>query len=227
MSILFYFFIFILFVLDRLSHESMILLCSLLAAPATIATPPAPPSPPPSGIQTPPPPPPPSPPATPSPPTVPTTIAAFVADFEAYGTGALPLYWDAATGRLYMKISAEYVSPHVEWLLSTSFPAGLGNPDLFLDRGLPLDDLLVIFEAVGPRVFVTAPNLDFRDSSSSPLAHLVTSESFPPSVLWAFDVAIRDSVSGAFLVDATDFTVRAEEMAALLASQPGGCATEC
>lgn len=113
--------------------------------------------------------------------------------------GFLPLYWDAATGRLWMEISRW----NTDLLYVPSLPAGVGSNDIGLDRGLIPGSRLVQFVRSGPRVLLVQKNTDFRASSENPMEQRAVADSFAESVLWGFDAKATGADS--VLVDATDF----------------------
>ncbi|MDE2148303.1 MAG: zinc-dependent metalloprotease [Gammaproteobacteria bacterium] len=116
--------------------------------------------------------------------------------------GLLPLYWDAAGGKLYLELP----HPGEQLLFFTTLTQGLGSNDVGLDRGQVADAKLVRLERIGPKVLLVQPNQAFRADSDDPDERLATEQSFASSVLWGFKVV---AVSGQrVLVDATGFVVR-------------------
>jgi Met-zincin/Domain of unknown function (DUF5117) len=116
--------------------------------------------------------------------------------------GFLPLYWDDASGKLWLEI------PHLhqEMIYLVSLPAGLGSNDIGLDRSQLGGERIVFFERVGPKVLLVQPNYEFRATSDDADERRDVEESFARSVLWGFTVAAESQ--GRVLVDATDFAVR-------------------
>lgn len=116
--------------------------------------------------------------------------------------GFLPLYWDAAAGKLWMEI------PRMgqEMIYLVSLPAGMGSNDVGLDRGQLGDTRLVRFERTGPRVLMVQPNQGFRAVTANPDERRDVEDSFAQSVLWGFTAAAEQD--GRVLVDATDFALR-------------------
>jgi len=113
--------------------------------------------------------------------------------------GFLPIYWDAATGKLWLEIGRF----GEELLHYTSLPAGVGSNDLGLDRGQIGPQRIVRFERIGRRVLLVAPNLAFRADTKDPAERQAVKDAFAESVVWGFEAAAE---SGArTLVDATDF----------------------
>jgi hypothetical protein len=116
--------------------------------------------------------------------------------------GFLPLYWDAAAGKLWMEI------PRIgqEMIYQVSLPAGVGSNDVGLDRGQLGDTRIVRFERTGPRVLMVQPNYAFRAVTENADERRDVEESFAQSVLWGFTAAAESD--GHVLVDATDFALR-------------------
>ena len=129
--------------------------------------------------------------------------------------GLLPLYWDAAAGKLYLEVP----KLDQDLLYTHGLPYGTGSNDLGLDRGQVSEGQIVRFERFGPKVLLVQANLAFRSSATDPAELLSVRQSFPESVLAGFKVEASDP-SGAVLVDATEFFLRdahgvAETLAAL------------
>ena len=122
--------------------------------------------------------------------------------------GLLPLYWDAAKGKLYLEIPAL----DVDLLYVESLPYGVGSNDLGLDRGQMSDAEIVRFERFGPKILLIAPNEKFRSSAADMPERVAVRQSFPESVLAGFTVIAEDRAgpekSAAVLVDATEFFQR-------------------
>ncbi len=116
--------------------------------------------------------------------------------------GFIPVYWDEGEGKLYLEIS----NFGVEILQSTGFAAGLGSNDIGIDRGALAGSRIVMFERVGPKVLLVAPNYNFRATSNNAAEHQSVKDAFARSVLWGFTVAAESS--GRVLVDATPFLIR-------------------
>jgi hypothetical protein len=125
-------------------------------------------------------------------------IAAKTAGLEKLD-GFIPLYWDAAGGRLLMEISRF----GEDLIYLSSLPAGLGSNDIGLDRNDAGRTHLVRFERVGPRVLMVEPNTRYRAISSDPNERRAVEDSFARSVLYGFKVEAAGA--GSVLVDATDF----------------------
>ena len=116
--------------------------------------------------------------------------------------GYVPIYWDANSGKVWLEINIW----ETDLLYVTSLPAGVGSNDLGLDRGLLGSEYVVQFERVGSRVFMVAPNLQFRATSTNVDEQKAVRDAFASSVVWGFDVA---AVTGdRVLVDGTSFMVR-------------------
>ncbi|HET9274946.1 MAG TPA: zinc-dependent metalloprotease, partial [Gemmatimonadales bacterium] len=131
----------------------------------------------------------------------PPTIAEKTRGFNRID-GFVPLYWDAAAGKLWMEIRRL----GEELIYITGATTGLGSNDIGLDRGQIGRERIVRFERVGPRVLLVQPNQDYRSSSADPAERRAVRESFATSTLWGFRVEAESD--GAVLVDATDFALR-------------------
>jgi hypothetical protein len=116
--------------------------------------------------------------------------------------GYLPLYWDAAQGRLLFEIRRF----DEELLYQVSLPAGVGSNPLGLDRGQIGPGAVVRFERVGPRVLLVQPNYRYRALSADAAERRAVSDSFATSVLWGFKVEAAEA--DRVLVDATAFFLR-------------------
>ncbi|HYJ79241.1 MAG TPA: DUF5117 domain-containing protein, partial [Longimicrobiaceae bacterium] len=116
--------------------------------------------------------------------------------------GYLPLYWDAAAGKLWLEV------PRLgeEMIYQVSLPAGVGSNDIGLDRGQLGDTRIVRFERTGPRLLLVQPNYGFRAGSGDADERAAVEASFAQSVLWGFKVEAESE--GRVLVDATDFALR-------------------
>jgi hypothetical protein len=116
--------------------------------------------------------------------------------------GFLPVYWEAATGKVWMEIPRT----GEELIYVVSLPAGLGSNDIGLDRGQLGGERLVRFDRVGPRVLMVQPNQGYRATTENRAELRAVEESFAQSVLWGFKVEAEQD--GRVLVDATDFVLR-------------------
>ena len=116
--------------------------------------------------------------------------------------GFIPLYWDGATGRLWMEISRF----DEEFLYQISLPAGVGSNPIGLDRGQLGAGAVVAFERIGAKVLLVQPNYRYRALSDDAAERRAVADSFARSVLWGFRV--EASEGGRILVDATAFFVR-------------------
>ncbi len=116
--------------------------------------------------------------------------------------GFFPLYWDEASGRLWMEINRL----NAEVLHIMGIGAGLGSNDIGIDRGQLAGSRIVRFERVGRKILMVQPNYGFRALSEDPAEVLAVTDAFARSVLWGFTVAAE--TGDAVLVDMTDFLVR-------------------
>ncbi|HEV8195592.1 MAG TPA: zinc-dependent metalloprotease [Gemmatimonadales bacterium] len=118
--------------------------------------------------------------------------------------GFVPLYWDPASGKLWMELSPARLTQEVLYI--TGAPTGLGSNDIGIDRGQIGRERIVRFQRIGNKVLMVQPNYGFRSSDTSVAARRGVEESFAISTLWGFKVEAESD--GAVLVDATDFVVR-------------------
>jgi hypothetical protein len=95
--------------------------------------------------------------------------------------GYVPVYWDAATGKLWLEISRV----DTEMLYVSSLPTGLGSNPVGLDRGQLGTQRVVRFERTGPTVLLVTPNLDYRAASDNEYERTAVREAFAPGVLQA------------------------------------------
>lgn len=116
--------------------------------------------------------------------------------------GFVPLYWDAAAGKLFMEIARF----DTEVLYAVSLPAGVGSNPIGLDRGQLGPRHVVVFERVGPRVLMVARNYRYRALSEDAAERRAVEDSFARSVLWGFPVEAAGG--GRVLVDATPLVLR-------------------
>jgi hypothetical protein len=116
--------------------------------------------------------------------------------------GFIPLYRDAAGGKLLMEISRF----DTEFLYQVSLPTGIGSNPIGLDRGQLGGTHVVFFERIGPKVLLVQPNYRYRAISSDAAERRAVEESFARSVLWGFKVEAADG--DRVLVDATGFFLR-------------------
>ena len=116
--------------------------------------------------------------------------------------GFFPVYWDEATGHLWLEVP----KLDVEVLHSTGFATGLGSNDIGIDRGALTGSRIIKFERVGPRLLMVQPNYRYRGTSDNAAEKRDVNEAFARSVLWAFPIA--GATDGRVLVDFTEFLVR-------------------
>jgi uncharacterized protein DUF4953/uncharacterized protein DUF5117 len=116
--------------------------------------------------------------------------------------GYIPLYWDAATGRLLMEVSRF----NKEFLYQIALTTGVGSNPVGLDRGQLGDTHIVFFERIGPKVLLVEPNYRYRAITGDEAERRAVEESFGRSVLWGFKVEAAEG--DRVLVDATAFFLR-------------------
>ena len=129
------------------------------------------------------------------------TIGARTAGLQKLD-GYVPLYWDAANGKMLMEISRF----NVEFLYQISLPTGVGSNPLGLDRGQLGGSHVVRFERIGPKVLLVQSNYRYRAISPDANERRAVEESFAQSVLWGFKVEASEGER--VLVDATAFFLR-------------------
>jgi len=116
--------------------------------------------------------------------------------------GFVDLYWDAATGHLFL----ETEPAGKELLYQVSLASGLGSNPIGLDRGQLGGTHVLRTERVGPRLLLVEHNWRFRARSANPEEVRAVEEAFTPSVYWAFKIEAESGTR--VLVDATAFLLR-------------------
>jgi hypothetical protein len=116
--------------------------------------------------------------------------------------GYVPLYWDAATGKMLMEVSRF----NKEFLYQISLSTGVGSNPLGLDRGQLGRSHVVSFQRIGPKVLMVESNYSYRAISTDRAERRAVEESFAQSVLWGFKVEATEA--DRVLVDATAFFLR-------------------
>ena len=116
--------------------------------------------------------------------------------------GFFPVYWDAASGKVYLEV----VRLEESFIYLNSLPAGLGSNDIGLDRSQLGQTSLVRFERSGPKVLLVKQNLRYRAISDDAQERASVQEAFAEGILWGFTAAAESD--GRVLVDATGFIVR-------------------
>ncbi|MGH9836792.1 MAG: zinc-dependent metalloprotease [Blastocatellia bacterium] len=129
------------------------------------------------------------------------TIAAKTAGMQKID-GYIPLYWDAANGKMWMEIARF----NTELLYQISLPAGVGSNPIGLDRGQLGGTYVVYFDRIGPKVLMIQPNYRYRALSNDEAERRAVADSFARSVIWGFKVEAADG--DRVLVDATALFLR-------------------
>ena len=129
------------------------------------------------------------------------TIATKTANLQKID-GYVPLYWDAAQGKMWMEISRF----NTEMLYQTSLPAGVGSNPIGLDRGKLGTSQVVYFERTGQKVLMIQPNYRYRALSNDEAERRAVADSFARSVIWGFKVEAAEG--NRVLVDATALFMR-------------------
>jgi hypothetical protein len=115
--------------------------------------------------------------------------------------GFLPLFWNEATGKLWMEITRF----EEEILHYVSLPAGIGSNDIGLDRGQLGPQHVVIFRRIGPKVLMIEPNYRYRALSDNAAERIAVEDAFAVSILWGFEV--KAETGERVLVEATGFLI--------------------
>ncbi len=115
--------------------------------------------------------------------------------------GFVPLYWDAARGR----VLAEVPVFDQDVLYYVSAASGAGSVEMPFDRGI-LGSEVIHFQRSGPRVLVVAQNQRYRAVGGTPAQVENVRDSFATSVLAALPVEADES--GRVLVDASPLFLR-------------------
>ncbi|MGD9904717.1 MAG: zinc-dependent metalloprotease [Vicinamibacterales bacterium] len=139
--------------------------------------------------------------------TVPAPVLAQPATLAARTTGLdrqdgfVPLYWDAARGRVLLEVPA--LDRDVLYYVSAA--SGAGSVELPFDRGI-LASEVIHFQRSGPRVLVVAQNVRYRAVGGSAAQVENVRDSFATSVLASLPVEAEEG--GRLLVDATPLFMR-------------------
>ncbi len=113
--------------------------------------------------------------------------------------GFFNFYWDVKQGKIWLEIDKF----NEEFLLINSLSAGVGSNDIGLDRSQLGDTRIVLFERIGPRVFLKEVNYKYRAESDNPDERRAVEDAFAQSILMGFRVEAEQD--GRALVDFTPF----------------------
>jgi hypothetical protein len=116
--------------------------------------------------------------------------------------GFFPLYWDEATGTLWLEIP----SLGTEVIYVSALAAGLGSNDIGLDRGRLGGTRIVRFDRIGTKILMVQPNYDYRATTDNPDEVRAVRDAFASSTLWGFTAAAQSG--SRVLVDLSDFLLR-------------------
>ncbi len=117
-------------------------------------------------------------------------------------SGFVDFSWNEKEGKLLLAIE----DFDKEFLYVNSLAAGVGSNDIGLDRGQLGNEHVVKFQRIGPKVFLTQVNYDYRAESNNEMERRSVEEAFAQSVLWGFKV--EGEKMGKTMVDATSFLLR-------------------
>ena len=126
------------------------------------------------------------------------SISDHTAGMEHY-EGFFDFWWDDETGNIWLEID----KLDEEFIYVNSLAAGVGSNDIGLDRSQLGNTRIVKFRRVGPKVLLVQPNYDYRATSGVELEKKSVDEAFARSVLFGFDVEIREG--NRVLINATEF----------------------
>ncbi|MCC5915115.1 MAG: zinc-dependent metalloprotease [Balneolaceae bacterium] len=116
--------------------------------------------------------------------------------------GYFNFWWDDDEGKIWLEID----KLDEEFIYVNSLAAGVGSNDIGLDRSQLGNTRIVKFTRIGPKVLMVQPNYNFRATSGVELEEKSVDEAFARSVLFGFDVEIREG--DRILVDATEFLMQ-------------------
>lgn len=116
--------------------------------------------------------------------------------------GYFNFYYDENTDKVFLEID----KLDKEFLYVTALSQGVGSNDIGLDRGQLGDGVVVFFKKAGNKLLLIQPNQDYRAITNNKEEKQSVKEAFAKSVLHGFK--IKETKSGKYLVDATDFLVR-------------------
>lgn len=133
------------------------------------------------------------------------TISAKTAGMKK-SEGYFNFYYDEKDGRVFLEIPDSMFEQ--EFLYVNSMPSGGGGAG---DRGTVGGYRIVKFITVGPKIFLTLPNYDYRADTDNIEERKSVAESFPQSIIWAFKPEVKED--GKVLVDLTGFLLRDSQKA--------------
>jgi hypothetical protein len=121
--------------------------------------------------------------------------------------GLLPVYVDAAAGRVLVVLNPDAQGDLGEFLYQTYMRSGIGSTPIGIDRSNPGRTRVLRFRRAGPKVMAEFENFAFRADGGSADERAAVRESFPPSIVWSGDV-LATAPDGAVLADITSFLTR-------------------
>ncbi|MCC5940750.1 MAG: zinc-dependent metalloprotease [Balneolaceae bacterium] len=129
------------------------------------------------------------------------SISEHTSGMELY-EGFFNFWWDDDTGKIWLEVD----KLDQEFIYVNSLASGVGSNDIGLDRSQLGNTRIVKFKRVGPKVLLVQPNYDYRATSGVALEEKSVDEAFARSVLFGFDVEIREG--DRVLIDLTDFLMQ-------------------
>ena len=116
--------------------------------------------------------------------------------------GLFPMYWEEATGHLYLEVSRWDET----FLYVNSLTAGLGSNDIGLDRNQLGATRIVRFERIGPKILLIESNYRYRADTENAAERRSVDEAFAASVVWGFEAQTEEAER--VLIDVTEFLLR-------------------
>ncbi|MEO6864330.1 MAG: zinc-dependent metalloprotease [Gemmatimonadaceae bacterium] len=132
-----------------------------------------------------------------------TSIASHTRGFEKRD-GFIPVYLDAAHGKVYLEIPRD--SMRVLYFVSQA--TGLGSNPIGVDRGANEQQSVARFDRSGDHVLLVLENWNYRSSAATenPDHARTVVEAFPSSTIAALPLVASEN--GRMLVDATDYLMK-------------------
>lgn len=129
-----------------------------------------------------------------------STIAARTQGMKK-NDGYFTFYYDEKEGKILLEIPDTMLNN--EFLYVNAMPEGGGGAG---DRGTVAGYRIVKFIKVGPKLFLTLPNYDYRADTEHEAERRSVTESFPQSVIWGFKPEVKEGEKT--LIDLTAFLLR-------------------
>lgn len=111
-------------------------------------------------------------------------------------------YYDDDKGKMYLEVNELDSS----FIYVSSLSQGIGNNDLFLDRGQLGGTRIVSFKRAGNKLLLVQPNLAYRAITANQSERISVEQAFAKSVIYGFEIV--DKTTDGFLIDITDFLMQ-------------------